>query len=74
MLISFLLLESMNNVAIILGLSFNYLNLSADMDALPSTDGVDPEVASFIQMEQQRAELQSQVGCSLHVYEDPTIQ
>jgi len=31
------------------------------MDALPSTDGVDPEVASFIQMEQQRAELQSQV-------------
>lgn len=31
------------------------------MDSLQSPDGVDPEVASFIQMEQQKAELQSQV-------------
>ena len=30
-------------------------------DSLPNKDEVDPEVASFIQMESQKAELQAQV-------------
>jgi import inner membrane translocase subunit TIM8 len=33
----------------------------SSFDSLPNKDDVDPEVASFIQMESQKAELQAQV-------------